>query len=450
MLKLSDTTNNNNNNNNSKTSSSSVEQVGNDDNKLSLLVKAAEKLKRDEASTKEINTIGKTFNESNNFNTLTAFLNLASVTSVTSSALPNSLQSNQTCDIKPDNNNNNNNNNNNINNNDSNIDPANNNNIMFIGKNGKPTRPFKAYPKEPLSLPLGGCNQMINIPLNNNLINNNTRTISPTNLLNTNSNTDVNVKVKENSLPINNNNSQNLIFSTLSAITSALNNTLNSVNLPAPTSAITPEYLIELLAMALIQQQQQQQSSSPQSPTLKSPDKMDKSTEQTLQHTTTPLTAVIGQSTPLQSHSSITSSILTGNSNTNIINSLINNTTSDIISSVDNISALAFSANDFCTQYRKRINQAQERLLQKQKQAFNIATLNRDPVDSIINNPNIDYSISELISSRKSPLSKRRVTASDVEPSDANCNLNAISKDVTSSVITVVTGDSGNLIFNQF
>lgn len=29
-------------------------------------------------------------------------------------------------------------------------------NLIFIGKNGKPTRPFKAYPKESLSLPIGG------------------------------------------------------------------------------------------------------------------------------------------------------------------------------------------------------------------------------------------------------------------------------------------------------
>lgn len=35
---------------------------------------------------------------------------------------------------------------------------------LFIGKNGKPTRPFKAYPKEPLSMPLG-CTPGFNIPL---------------------------------------------------------------------------------------------------------------------------------------------------------------------------------------------------------------------------------------------------------------------------------------------
>ena len=98
-----------------------------------------------------------------------------------------------------------------------------------------------------------------------------------------------------------------------------------------------------------------------------------------------------------------------------ILNNLINSTTSGLITSVDHISALAFNANDFCTQYRKRINQAQERLLQKQKQASSISSstnsktsLHVDSTESIINSKNnektcnsSDYTVSSLVNSRR-------------------------------------------------
>ena len=73
---------------------------------------------------------------------------------------------------------------------------------LFIGKNGKPTRPFKAYPKEPLSMPLG-CTPAFNLPFqlncNNNIINNkpNTpppKTASPENNTQNNNNNNTNVE----------------------------------------------------------------------------------------------------------------------------------------------------------------------------------------------------------------------------------------------------------------
>ena len=128
----------------------------NSEDKLSLLVKAAEVV-RDEAAaaaaaatssntkmaskpSKQSNTEDKISNAassataSHNFTTLSAFVNSASFLNKQSlnSSGSLSLSGDQT----------------------SGTTDQSNGPTMFIGKNGKPTRPFKAYPKEPLTLQL--------------------------------------------------------------------------------------------------------------------------------------------------------------------------------------------------------------------------------------------------------------------------------------------------------
>ena len=108
------------------------------EDKLSLLVKAAEVV-RDEAnktakSGKSQNHDEKAGTSSHNFTTLSAFVNSASSFKANQHERNSSTSSNS-----------------------SNLtggseQNATNGPTMFIGKNGKPTRPFKAYPKEPLSL----------------------------------------------------------------------------------------------------------------------------------------------------------------------------------------------------------------------------------------------------------------------------------------------------------
>lgn len=84
----------------------------NAEDKLSLLVKAAEKLVDEEQKSNRAESTGQ-LSESDSILRLNAFVN--------------SLK-----------------------------EAKNAQNLIFIGKNGKPTRPFKAYPKESLSLPIGG------------------------------------------------------------------------------------------------------------------------------------------------------------------------------------------------------------------------------------------------------------------------------------------------------
>jgi len=74
---------------------------------------------------------------------------------------------------------------------------------VFIGKNGKPTRPFKAYPKEALSLPIGSSSTL-NIT-NHNVKNNNQNTNGINAMVNScnNNNNNNNKNIRINILRIN-------------------------------------------------------------------------------------------------------------------------------------------------------------------------------------------------------------------------------------------------------
>lgn len=221
------------------------------EDKLSLLVKAAEKLvnEQDNQSTEsnsQMTTNSSTssstkLNElSTNFSKLNAFVNTVNNSAKTSSTYP-----------------------------------------VFLGKNGKPTRPFKAYPKESLSLPIGG--QSTSFKLLNDDTTSHQADTSP---------------------------------STQSSSSSS-NSPITDTQALLPTNnLITPENLLSLI------------------------------------------------STLLQNNSQtdLNSLLLSMKQNSDDLTSLNLNdlTTFDI-------SSLAFSPNDFCVQHRKRIQQAQDRLVKKQQ-----------------------------------------------------------------------------------
>ncbi|CAF0756729.1 unnamed protein product [Brachionus calyciflorus] len=174
---------------------------------------------------------------------------------------------------------------------------------VFIGKNGKPLRPFKAYPKESLSLPIGGQSTSFNIPNETNILN----PIIPLNV-----NTNLSTSFSSNSNSSSSSNSPLTIT----------NNLLNDNN----KNVISTENLLSLLTTLLASQQNGQ---------------------------------------------TVQSNILSENKLANKID-LTSLNLSDL--TTFDIASLSFNSNDFCVQHRKRIQQAQERLLKKQSNSNELIT----------------------------------------------------------------------------
>lgn len=99
---------------------------------------------------------------------------------------------------------------------------------LFIGKNGKPTRPFKAYPRDSLSMPIAGSGSS---------------TSALSNLINSQS------------LLVNH--SQHAINGS-----SSLSSLSNSINKPAGSNQLLLSTTVNTLASLLSQQQQQPVSST--------------------------------------------------------------------------------------------------------------------------------------------------------------------------------------------
>ena len=336
----------------------------NAEDRLSLLVKAAEKVEDAVMLNKpkymqqiDFNQPNKMSSNSNsssssssNFTTLSAFVNSAT----SNSSSPSSASSNAS---------------NNTNSSSAEFP-------VFIGKNGKPTRPFKAYPKEPLSLPIGGgASPAFNLtssnksalnhePIfnyNNNNNNNTPVSISPP-VNHTSSMSPLSSSPSSNSTSPSlnqtnsNNNNQQLLATALSAITTALNPNMNAL--------MSPENLISLITSAIVA------STAPPPPPPLPPQPPTQHKQPDADPWSSPEAVMSLIKSSSLNANEINSLISDGNINTkNLLNGLLNGTTDLSVSPsnfADSLSAFAYNSNDFCTQYRKRIQQAQERLLHKQ------------------------------------------------------------------------------------
>ena len=368
-----ETTSSNNSSNKIKHHHHHQHHHSNVEDRLSLLVKAAEKVEdavmlnkpkymqqidfnqpTKMSSSSSSSYSSNSSSSSSNFTTLSAFVNSATssspASSSSSSSSSNNAHSNSSAEFP-----------------------------VFIGKNGKPTRPFKAYPKEPLSLPIGGgASPAFNLtpssaksalahePIfnySNGSCNNTPVSISPSPAVNhTSSMSPLSSSPSSNSTSPslnnqtnnNNNNNLQLLATALSAITTALN--------PNMSALMSPENLISLITSAIVA------STAPPPPPPPQPQQQHKQPDADPWSSPEAVMSLI-KSSSLNANE-INSLISDGSINTkNLLNGLLNGTTDLSVSPsafADNLSAFAYNSNDFCTQYRKRIQQAQERLLHKQ------------------------------------------------------------------------------------